>query len=1800
VNNLFDTYPYERWIPTVTYVVYGPEGAGCSSLAPPAVTQRLLGMNATSGYSADPVNTGTGNFVLDEVDMSVVAGPSFGRTYNSMDDYLVADPASGRSSIVGHGWVSSLDLSLRPVDPADSDTDLVLRGEGGSRLVLESDELGGWATPEDLWADVAAATTDLGSVRQVSFADGRVWSFDLDGRLLRIEDGRGSRWSVARNVTTMFPETVTKETLAGSTWVPGPQLTLTDSTADGLVDLIQDPSGARVRYGYDAGRLVEVSVPYFASKYPGGDPPAAVEYLYDDAGRIEEVHRAGGLGGPVIEEVINTYDEFGRVEVQEMPSGEVATFSYGALDSGTNTRTTTVVHSWPDELTTADETVQYVHDANAQLIRVIDSQAGQVNTSWSDGLPLSHVGRSGAEYGYAFDASGRMVQRAIPDPETGLVGSRTGGATSLFSTPGSSAGWGLEEFEYCDAVAGDSRLLSATDATGVVTEYRYDPDGATSDPCPVGANTPTVVTVAPGTADEMVTLIEPGSDGRVRSVVDGDGVTVEYEYGNEGGGGCAVWQLCAMTVAPGTADEMRTENSYDSAGRLFSTIQGAGTADAATTTYAYNAAGDLVSATGPLVGVVAGHYPTEYRYDLAGRLVCVSDASNATTAANCDATNASWFYEYDNAGRQITEQDPDGNVTETDYVTAEETTITTGAGTSEAASTSVISGVMGRRIASVDPAGVASQWCYDLDGNVVAEFRGLELDGAGDPVLVNCAGTGPSAVLEVVREYDRLGRVVSEVDDRGVTAEYRYDLAGRVTHRISAAGTAEEAVAEYRYDDAGRLETELSPPPNTASFDWWDTGNDAAKLAVVNAYTPGGRLASLTAPNPNLPVVDEDPELEGLLWADTVTTTFGYDDAGRRVAVASPLAALDPNDDHGPAVTEYDALGRVKREISPAGRDVEYTYDLAGNVLHVDAPAGDDDRIVRSFVHDPLGRTVAESAPHASVADDPGTLAWTLYAYSPGGNLATVWDANDYRTDYTYTPTGSRTAQVTYATADPGRLADPSSLGVARYERWEHDPAGRVVATWLEDPADLGPRLQETTIDYTHPTTGVDDGRPYLVTDATGRTTTYTYDTGLLASVGFDDGVTDFSIAHTYDDAGRLVSSVDSREPTQPLERSYDVVDNLVSLDNNVDDPDNWLWGTSGNVMHRDGAFTEDYYYDLDGRMVESWAQSGYLVLNIGTWTYDPDGLLVDDTYLEAHWASIAEEPITYLGRHYDRDDGGEVTGYVQAAVEFLTGDWQHYMVTDLNYDETGRLSYEHEAMYLPDENGNGQVVSHREEDYTYDPGGQLTTVYYNLTEATVASWTYGPAGRRASHTTSAGTTTYDWNSLGQLTAATPASGPATTYSYDAAGRRTTQTDGTLTTTYKWDPAGDLVGRDHTDDVAEEDLWSETRAYDPGGSLTEITTVDHDANTETSDRLIWDKTWTFPKLRSWTHTPDGAAPIDYEFAQGPTGAPRIDDKVGNIWLTDARGTLIDFWGQTQPHTIAGETTYDWWGAPTDNTNQEVWLGYRGELTARDGLIHLQHRDYDPGTGGFLSPDPLDAVAGSSTLATTYHYSNNDPLNEVDPLGLRPMDDPDFGLSAFMDMCVNVDPVWDWPPWKDDPNCSSYYTELTNMTKAELLDAAIGILQWSARVGAEASMNLHRTPSPVADGLGLVKAAQAFLRGGDPEACGLSPVRSLPVLCINDAGPLLDSSQAGLTLGHVIFCATTCGDTFDSSVNMTWNVRTHEMVHVGQFEEFGDALLALSKLEDQRVAAMGLGGKASLCEHRYERPAYDADGRGALC
>jgi len=82
---------------------------------------------------------------------------------------------------------------------------------------------------------------------------------------------------------------------------------------------------------------------------------------------------------------------------------------------------------------------------------------------------------------------------------------------------------------------------------------------------------------------------------------------------------------------------------------------------------------------------------------------------------------------------------------------------------------------------------------------------------------------------------------------------------------------------------------------------------------------------------------------------------------------------------------------------------------------------------------------------------------------------------------------------------------------------------------------------------------------------------------------------------------------------------------------------------------------------------------------------------------------------------------------------------------------------------------------------------------------------------------------------------------------------------------------------------------------------------------------------------------------------------------------------------------------DPFGAPA---RSGLALGYRGELEFA-GLTWLRARAYDPSTRGFLSPDPLPPVLGTAYAANPYHYAGNDPLNRIDPLGLRPVTDQEL-------------------------------------------------------------------------------------------------------------------------------------------------------------------------------------------------------------
>ena len=78
------------------------------------------------------------------------------------------------------------------------------------------------------------------------------------------------------------------------------------------------------------------------------------------------------------------------------------------------------------------------------------------------------------------------------------------------------------------------------------------------------------------------------------------------------------------------------------------------------------------------------------------------------------------------------------------------------------------------------------------------------------------------------------------------------------------------------------------------------------------------------------------------------------------------------------------------------------------------------------------------------------------------------------------------------------------------------------------------------------------------------------------------------------------------------------------------------------------------------------------------------------------------------------------------------------------------------------------------------------------------------------------------------------------------------------------------------------------------------------------------------------------------------------------------------------------------GAPAAaGADAPLGLGYAGELSV-GGLVWLRNRAYGPATRQFLSADPQSGLAGTPFARNPYHYAGNDPIGQVDPLGLAPV------------------------------------------------------------------------------------------------------------------------------------------------------------------------------------------------------------------
>ena len=471
--------------------------------------------------------------------------------------------------------------------------------------------------------------------------------------------------------------------------------------------------------------------------------------------------------------------------------------------------------------------------------------------------------------------------------------------------------------------------------------------------------------------------------------------------------------------------------------------------------------------------------------DTAGDL---NDAFTVTRYQNHATNNTVTFigkttYGYDERGRRMYEQKPDGSVTRTWYTRSGLPKKIRSGG----AITQYFYDDRGQKTLELmsDPNGLNDDWMinhqydslarriatfwYDYDDSTLLKGRLHPYNAAGKKRYEKLIGPDP---LD--------GQLCLQLQ-----TDYTYDITGHLTGKTVAAGTDSEYHIGYTWDGAGNR-TSLTDPNGNITY--YDYDNANRQIAEYFAAPPGSDPADATVkktteyyPNNNVAAVtsyDYDP--------NTVLahSTFTYDPRGRVVRIAQAI------DDANTAVTTYeysdtgfvvdantyhvritdaeskqthwayDPFSRVTRILYPSGdyqemtynsvgalaaravfepndakRWIDYTYDTHGRLARITYP---DDGYLE-FTRDGFGRKTIIT-DHRTTGDNiGGTAPWTAtitYNHDPLGRLTCQTDQDGYQTHQEYWADGQTYGVVVTAPNDPC-----DELYAVYYF---HDPAGRL------------------------------------------------------------------------------------------------------------------------------------------------------------------------------------------------------------------------------------------------------------------------------------------------------------------------------------------------------------------------------------------------------------------------------------------------------------------------------------------------------------------------------------------------------------------------------------------------------------------------------------------------------------------------------------------------------------------------------------------------------------------------------------
>jgi RHS repeat-associated protein len=854
-------------------------------------------------------------------------------------------------------------------------------------------------------------------------------------------------------------------------------------------------------------------------------------------------------------------------------------------------------------------------------------------------------------------------------------------------------------------------------------------------------------------------------------------------------------------------------------------------------------------------------------------------------------------------------------------------------------------------------------------------LRVIGIDGGG---CSSCPGA------ERGYYYDRITFALIKITDRNNNkTKFTRDDRGNILTKTEAKGSALERTTTYTYHSTFNLvetitvESVANPGQSKVTTFSYDTdGNLTTK--TVTGYSGTTQLQYTTTYGHNS--YGQLTQVDGPRTDVSDVTSFSYDPAtGNLLSMTQPLvgttsfAGYDENGNVGTVTdpngvaTSYtcDERNRIKTVTNQAdGSTIQLFYDPQGDIDYLVLPEGNiidctfDSAGGLTQIEDELGNAIvysydSESNKTRQEIRDPSEVVkkYLDFEYDGENRLYKIINPDSAFTQFGYDGNGN-----------PTSLRDPRG----NITTYGHDQLNRLIRvarpgglriSYTYDTHDNLDTVEDANYNYTYYTYD-DFGRATENDSPDSGTTTYVYDeAGNLTQKTDANGIT---VTYSYHAMNRLVS-VSFPDPSQNITYSYDSpsVSNGKGRLTGMSDPTGsytYHYDPKGNLVREEKVifgigYTTEYTYDKNNTLTSITSPSGRVV----SYGLDAVGRVSGVTTTLNGQSKTVASNINYLPY------GGTTALTYGNNIALTKGNDLQYRITSIQAGSAMDRTYGH------DENENVTSItdvldSARNQSFGYDGINQLTSasgIYGQI------SYFYDYVGNRDWVTKNGQnkfyTYTYGTNRLSRVTGQT-----VRNFGYDNNGNITSENS----RSYTYNQNNRLI------QVVENSVTLGDYAYNGLGQrikkaadgLTTIYHYDRFGNliAESDDTRTFQVDYIFLNGQPIVKIDISVTEAIYYYHEDHQGTPQVltDDQSQTVWKADYKP-----FGDVDISVASVENNCRFPGQYFDHET---------------GLHYNTFRDYHPGVGRYIEPDPIGQAGGDLNL---YAYVWNKPTRAYDPWGL---------------------------------------------------------------------------------------------------------------------------------------------------------------------------------------------------------------------